>query len=71
VNKDVYNFVAFLFIYALRSPYKCVRVGWNNKLTSPTYTTGRHFAQRLYAINPPVGQVGRSTRWVDEAVIII
>ena len=27
--------------------------------------------KRLCAINPPVGQRDRLTRWVDEAVIII
>jgi len=39
VNKeDPYNCIALLF-----SPYKRMRVGWNNRSTSPTYTTGRHF----------------------------
>jgi len=27
--------------------------------------------KQLCAINPPVGQLDRLTRWVDEAVIII
>jgi len=37
------------------------------------YTTGRRFMwmKQLCAINPPVGQPDRLTRWVDEAVIII
>jgi len=63
-----------LFFIYIHSPHKCVRVGWNNGLTSLTYTTGRRFwwMKRLCAINPPsVGQLDRSTRWVDEAVIII
>jgi len=50
-----------------------MRVGWNNRSTTPTYTTGRRFGwmKRLCAINSPVGQPDRLTRWVDEAVIIV
>jgi len=71
-NEDLYNCVAFLFIYAVHTNV-CKLGGTTGQLLPLTLQEGvlGEWNKRLCAINPPVGQPDRLTPWVDEAVIII